>query len=124
MVILEKNCCIPSIYNESGTSASKVHARISNHHDGRLTPRYVQATKDNCYVITHYTLLVHSIIPDPEHRPRVRTAMLILELSLSGLMWSIGPRKAPYRLEQASIWPRSPYSWTGPIVTVGLHLSP
>lgn len=82
---LHPQCCMWS--SSSCRFTSGVHARMSDHNDGRLLPRYLQAAKDQGYSITHSTLLVHTIIPDPEHRPRVRAVMLILEATFSGLFW-------------------------------------
>lgn len=114
IIVLQKPGHRPRIYIGCSCRAKQgIRARIYEHEKGRACPRYVREALDDGWTLTHSRLVAWCPIPSPEHFPRVRTFIWVLEAYFSGLFFAMYSQERSYGIAYVCPWNIRDLEWDG-----------
>ncbi|EEY18532.1 conserved hypothetical protein [Verticillium alfalfae VaMs.102] len=115
---LERPGFRPRLYVGSGTSygtptAGGVALRFKQYDDGFLVPRFVKASLDHGFTITHKGLLCWMLRPAAAGVPVNRLFFLILEATFAYAFWAMKSRERDYSMGHVCFWNRHALDYDG-----------
>jgi hypothetical protein len=118
LLVLEKPFSIPRIYIGSGTNAlSGVSQRMAQYTGLNTLPKYIKASVDDGYTITHKGLLAWAPIPLVKDMPLIRALFVLLEATLCFVLWAVksklGGEPFAFGIRSLCSWAINGLSYTG-----------
>lgn len=121
LLVLQRPGSPPRIYVGSGTEKERgVKLRFRNYRSKIKLPRFVKASLQDGYRITHKGLLCWTSIPKPSQYYKLRVLFVALEAAFAILFWAMQSRSKDYRMPRLCPWSLTdlPYDGTCSHVSV------
>ena len=114
VLILKKRGHRSLIYIGSGTGFYRgVRARVKEHRDHKVCPRYVEQACAQGYEITDIRLLAHCPIPKAADVAIIRTVIVALEAAFSCVFWAMYHSNRLYGFGNICPWSRDQFEYGG-----------